>query len=184
MRVRPGLPPHLPPSASRTASLRGWRALALGAAGLVLLALLGVVLFWAAVGVAAALAVAVLNVVYLPRLARRLGAPALVLGLALLPLLAALGWWAGGGVGAALGAAAWLVLVGLPRLAAAYVARGLRQAGAGGLRVVRVGAAPPGPFAAATGARPGVACLGCGLVSFPQPHERLVCPACGAPLPT
>jgi hypothetical protein len=73
-------------------------------------ALTGLVVI-AAIGVA----LAILNLVYLPRLATRLRISALWLALALIPVLLGAGLLAGGVSGAAWGAAIWLAAIGLPR---------------------------------------------------------------------
>ena len=69
-----------------------------------------------------------LNLVLLPRLARRLHVPGLVLELILLPLVAGPGWLIGGPTGAGLGGLAWLAGIGLPRLVGRRLRARMRSA--------------------------------------------------------
>ena len=95
--------------------LSGWRLVV----GLLLVMLLAVVvlsaILWLAALLALVIGVAWLNLVLLPRVARRLHLPRLVLDVACLVLLAGAGWLLGAENGLALGALGWLVGIGLPR---------------------------------------------------------------------
>ena len=98
--------------------LSGWRlALAL-VLGVLFVLLLLTALVWLAALLAIVIAVAFLNLVVLPRVARRLRVPRLVLDLACLPLLAGAGWLLAGTTGLVAGGIGWLLGIGVPRLLA------------------------------------------------------------------
>jgi 4-hydroxybenzoate polyprenyltransferase len=65
---------------------------------------------------AVAIGLAILNLVYLPRVAARLRVPATWLAVSLLPLIVAGGLLVSGVSGAAWGAAIWVAAIGLPRV--------------------------------------------------------------------
>jgi hypothetical protein len=97
-------------------ALSGWRAALVILAALVVVGLLLMAFFWLAALGAVIAAVAAFNVVLVPRIARRLRVPELVIVGALLVVLAAGGWLVGGLTAAAAGVVAWLVGVVGPRL--------------------------------------------------------------------
>ena len=105
-------------------SFRGalWGLVALGVLITIAAAITGL-LFIVAVGVG----LAVLNLVYLPRAARRLGLRAAWLALILLPLIVAVGVIASGYEGVAWAAGLWIAAIGAPRLAGQQVARWVRR---------------------------------------------------------
>jgi hypothetical protein len=94
----------------------GWRAVFALAIGLAILIMLVVVALWVAIAIGVLGAVLWLNLVLLPRLARRLFVPVLALELACLPLFTGVGYLIGRPAGAALGCLAWLAGIGVPRL--------------------------------------------------------------------
>lgn len=96
--------------------LSGWRAALLILAALVVVALLVMAFFWLAALGAVIAAVAAFNVVFVPRIARRLRVPELAIVGGLLVVLAGGGWLVGGLTAAAAGVVAWLVGVVGPRL--------------------------------------------------------------------
>jgi hypothetical protein len=96
--------------------LSGWRAVLVILAALVVVGLLLTAFFWLAALGAVIAAVAAFNVVFVPRIARRLRVSELVIVGALLVVLAAGGWLLGGLAAAAAGTVAWLVGVVVPRL--------------------------------------------------------------------
>jgi hypothetical protein len=104
----------------------GWRAVVALLIVLGLAALLIALAVWVAIALAVVGAVLWLNLVLLPRLARRLRVPGLALQLLCLPFLGGLGWLAGGPKGAAFGALAWLAGIGVPRLAGRHLRARLR----------------------------------------------------------
>jgi hypothetical protein len=77
--------------------------------------------------VAVVVALAVLNLVYLPRAARRIGLRARWLALILLPLMLPVGFIATGYEGVAWAAGIWIAAIGAPRLVGQQVGRSLRQ---------------------------------------------------------
>src|SRR5688572_16557100 len=97
-------------------TLSGWRlALALLVGALFILLII-TTLVWLAVLLAVVIAVGWLNVVLLPRVARRLRVPRPVIDVACLILLAGVGWLLGGTTGLMAGAVGWLLGVAVPRL--------------------------------------------------------------------
>ena len=110
-----------------TTYLSGWRlALGLVLAALFALLVLSTIL-WLAALLAVVVAVAWLNLVFLPRMARRLRLPRLVLDVVCLALLGAVGWLLGGTTGLAAGAIGWGLGVGAPRLLGWRMRRRLRD---------------------------------------------------------
>jgi hypothetical protein len=96
--------------------LSGWRlALAL-VVGVLFIALVLSAILWLAALLALVIGVAWLNLVLLPRVARRLRVPRLVLDLACLVLLGGVGWLLAAETGVVAGAVGWLVAIGLPRV--------------------------------------------------------------------
>jgi hypothetical protein len=85
-------------------------------AALVVVGLLILAFFWVAVLASAIAAVAAFNVLAVPRLARRLHVPELVIVGTLLVVLAAGGWLLGGPVAVAGGVVAWVIGVVVPRV--------------------------------------------------------------------
>jgi hypothetical protein len=100
----------------RVTYLSGWRlALAL-VLGVLFVLLVLTTLVWLAALLAIVIAVVVLNLVLLPRIARRLRVRRLVLDLACLALLAGAGWLLAGTTGLVAGGIGWLLGIGVPRL--------------------------------------------------------------------
>lgn len=95
--------------------ISGWRAALWVVVGLVIVSLVLAAVFWIGVLLAAVALVGWFNLLVLPRVARRLRAPQLVLAIALLPLLAAAGFVLAGLSGVLAGGAVWTVGVALPR---------------------------------------------------------------------
>jgi hypothetical protein len=110
----------------RIARIGPWQLALIAGLGLVALVVLTVVLFWVGLLLALAVGLVLLNVLYLPRVAVRLGLPTAQLALWLLPVAAVVGFLIGGSTGAAWGAAGWLAVIAAPRLAIAYFGRRLR----------------------------------------------------------
>jgi hypothetical protein len=108
--------------------LSGWRAALVILAALVVVGLLLMAFFWLAALGAVIAAVAAFNIVLVPRIARRLRIPELVIVGGMLVILAGGGWLVGGLTAAAAGAVAWLVGVVGPRLALRRFRRRLETA--------------------------------------------------------
>lgn len=143
---------------------------------LLLLAALTTFLFAALIVGGIVVSIAIVHLVYLPRLSSRLGLSRRTLGLILLPPVAGLGWLiAGEPIGLLWGALFWTATVAMPPLVARYA---LGRLGARvGWHVQRAPWSPPE-------ARPtlrGVACARCGQYSFDGSSRT--CAACGAALP-
>ena len=119
-------------------AITGWRVAVVLLLGLALLALLIAVAVWVALALVVVGAVVWLNLVLLPRLARRLHVPGLALELSLLPVLAGPGWLIRGPTGAALGAVAWLAGIALPRLVGRRLRARIRSAASGPSSVIIV----------------------------------------------
>jgi hypothetical protein len=105
-------------------SFRGalWGLVALAVLIAIVAALTGLVLI-----VAVVVSLAVLNLVYLPRAATRVGLRAAWLALILLPLMVAVGFIASGYEGVAWAAGLWIAAIGAPRLVGQQVGRWLSQ---------------------------------------------------------
>lgn len=159
----------------RYVPLKPWQV-ALGAvAAVVFVGLLAALLFWVFVALAVVGAAASLNLWYMPRLARRLGAPPIVAPLAIGVLLLLVGWLAAGQRGLVVTAIAWLVLFGVPHVLLQRL-RGRVQ-----MVSVRTVGRPPGPetFQQPPPSLVGVTCPRCDVVSFGGGS----CPSCHAALP-
>jgi hypothetical protein len=96
--------------------LSGWRLALAVVIGVLFLALVLSAVLWLAALLALVIGVAWLNLVLLPRVARRLRVPRWVLDIACLVLLGGVGWLLGAESGLAAGAVGWLVAIGLPRV--------------------------------------------------------------------
>jgi hypothetical protein len=106
----------------------GWRAAVALLIVLAVVVLLVAIALWVAIALGVIAAVLWLNLVLLPRLARRLHMPGLALELICLPLLGGAGWLLGGPTWAALAALTWLAGIGLPRLAGRRLRARMRSA--------------------------------------------------------
>jgi hypothetical protein len=123
-------------------TLTGWRAVLAILAALVVVGLLIMAFFWLAALAAVIAAVAAFNVLGVPRLARRLRVPELVLVGALLVVLTAGGLLLGGPVAAAGGIAAWVIGVLVPRLVLRRFRQNLEVAQRGSGTIVDLERAP------------------------------------------
>jgi len=105
-------------------SFRGalWGLVAIGVLIAIVAALTGLLLI-----VALVVSVAVLNLVYLPKAARRLRIPARWLALTLLPVMVSIGFIATGYAGAAWAAGLWIVAIGMPRVVGRQLTQRVRQ---------------------------------------------------------
>jgi hypothetical protein len=107
-----------------------WRVARWGVVVLVVLAVLAAIVA-ALTGllllVAVAIGLAIVNLVYLPRLAARLRLSTAWLAVVLMPLLIGIGLGVGGASGGAWGAGLWLVGIGLPRVVGRHLAQRGRQ---------------------------------------------------------
>ena len=141
----------------------------------VLLVLVFWVALWLAIVAAAVLAIALLHLVFLPRLARRVRLSTQGLILLLLPLMAAAGWLvARQPLGSLLGLLLWLVAFALPRLV--LTPSGNRASWKVEFRFGETGKTPNGPAALA-----GSTCQRCGMTLRPLSNGgTLTCPRCGA----
>ena len=135
----------------------GWRAVVWVLIGLLALAALLAAAVWLATLVLVVGAAAWLNLVVLPRLARRLRLPRLALDVVGLAAILALGWLAGRTAGVAVAAGVWLVGVGLPRAFGWQLRSRLEPAGG---HVIE-----------------GQACPRCGVIRFDSADR---CPNCDA----
>ncbi len=159
--------------------VRSARNVLVAAVALVIFAVLLVLVFWVALWLAIAaaviLAIVLLHVLFLPRLATRVGLSTQVLTLLLLLPLAGLGWLvARHPLGALAGLAVWLGAFALPRLAIASSAN--RATWKIEFRVGEARKTPPGPGVVA-----GFTCQRCGMILRPPPNGGTVkCPRCGA----
>jgi hypothetical protein len=160
------------------ARIDGWRAIPLVLVATALLLVLALLLFWVAVAAVVAIGLVALQLVLLPRLARRLGMALLLIVLILLPVCALGGWLAiGEATGPLVGAAAWAVLVGAPRVALVLAGRWLGRRAAGWAHQVRT-TEPPPPSGQIIET---VACPRCGRFRLAGPSEE--CPHCAAERP-
>jgi hypothetical protein len=160
------------------ARLSGWRAIPAALLATAAFLLLATLLFWVAVAAAVAIALVAVQLVLLPRLARRLGLAPLLLVLALLPVGALLGWLAvGEATGPLAGAAAWAALVAAPRLALVQAGRWFgRRAATWAAQVQTPEPAHPSGQVIET-----VACPRCGRFRIAPPTGA--CPHCAAERP-
>jgi len=108
--------------------LSGWRATLAVLAALIVLGLLVMAFFWLAALVSVIVAVAAFNVLLVPRIARRVRVPELLIVGCLLVILGGGGWLVGGPTAAAAGIVAWLLGVLGPRLVLRRFRRSLESA--------------------------------------------------------
>ncbi len=155
------------------------RNVLIAAVALMIFAVLLVLVFWVALWLAIVgailLAIVLLHVLFLPRLARRVGFSTQVLTLLLLPPLAGLGWLiARNPLGGLAGLAVWFGAFALPRFALA--SSGNRTTWKVEFRVGEPKKPPGGSEVVA-----GMACQRCGMLLHPPPNGgTLKCPRCGA----
>jgi hypothetical protein len=123
-------------------TLTGWRAGLAILAALVVVGLLIMAFFWLAALGAVIAAVAAFNMLAVPRLARRLRVPELVLVGGLLVVLAVGGLLLGGPVAAAGGIAAWVIGVLVPRVVLRRFRQNLEVAQRGSGTIVDLERAP------------------------------------------
>jgi hypothetical protein len=128
---------------------------------------------WAAIGFFVIVSLALLNFVYLPRVAAFMRVERTLIDVLLLVMLALGGWALWGVKGAALGVLLWLGAVGLPRLLVRRFGR---------VHAVRTVWTPRVPQSSSP--LVGVTCPHCGTVSFPAASTAdATCPHCSATLP-
>jgi hypothetical protein len=158
--------------------ISGWRAIPVALIAAAAFLVLATLLFWVAVAAAVAIGLVAFQVVLLPRLARRLGLPPLLLVLVLLPICALAGWLAvGEATGPLAGAAAWAILVAAPRLALVHAGRWLGRRAVTWAAQVQT-TEPPRPSGQIIET---VACPRCGRFRIAPPVGA--CPHCAAEQP-
>jgi hypothetical protein len=158
--------------------ITGWRALPLALIAMAVLAVLALFLLWLAVAAAAVVGLVVFQLVYLPRIARRLRLAPWLLALVLLPLCVFVGWLAlGEATGPLAGAGAWALLVAAPRVAVDLGGRWLGRRAAGWASQLRT-TEPSGPSGLVIATE---ACPRCGRFRVVGPGDA--CPHCAAERP-